>query len=191
MLYMNVKKNNEYVLSEDVKFNRDELISRVLKEIAKSCFENVDLRYNNKQFWLSFDYNSNNFLFEMFLKNITGAGWKEKPDIKRCQVSNAKNEDINIEIINNKKYNLILGYYCFDDNPILVAWDPYRYLNHNTIRSCYVTVDTLKRGYEKGFYEGVVSSQKLWVFTGENFEKFVNRYINYISDLYLRSDYNG
>ena len=186
MLYLNVKKNNDFIMSEDVKYSRDELISRTMKELKKSGVEGINLDYNSKLFELKFIHQGTQIVFALFLKNITGAGWKEKPDIKRCQVQNPKNENIDLEIIVNKKYNLILGYYCFDDNPILVAWDPYRYINHNTIRSCYVTVDTLKRGYEKGFYEGVVSSQKLWVFTGENFEKFVDRYINYISDLYLK-----
>ena len=191
MDYLNVTKDNKFIMSEDIKYDREDLMSRTIKELKKSQIKNVKIEYKNKQFWLSFNYNDNDYYFEMFLKNITGAGWKDKPDIKRCQVSNPKNDDVDMEIIKNKKYNLILGYYCFDDNPILVAWDSYRYLNHNTIRSCYITVDTLKRGYEKGFYEGVVSSQKLWVFTGENFDKFVSRYIKYISDLYLRSDING
>ncbi len=186
MLYLNVTRDNDYIMSEDVKFSRDELINKTIQEIKKSGVDGVELKYNKKQFDLKFIYQGRCIRFEMFLKNITGAGWKEKPEIKRCQVSNAKNDDLDVGIIDNCKYNLILGFYCFDNNPIFVAWDPYRYLHHNTIRSCYVTVDTLKRGYEKKFYEGVVASQKLWVFTGENFIKFVDRYISYISELYLK-----
>ena len=186
MLYLNVTKNNEFVMSEDKKYDRNSLITLTIKELEKSDVTNVSIAFRNKRFFLKFELDNQEYLFDMFLKNITGAGWEDKPEIKRCQVSNAKNDDIDIEIIEHKKYNLILGYYCFDENPILVAWDPYRYMNHNTIRSCYVTVDTLKRGYEKGFYEGVVSSQKLWVFKGECFVKFVNRYIEYISELYLK-----
>ena len=89
---------------------------------------------------------------------------------------------------NISKFNFILGYYNFDNNPIMVAWDPYRYLKHNTLRSCYVTIDTLKRGYERGFYEGVVSSQKLWVFKGEYFDTFIQKYIEYVTEYYMKGN---
>ena len=188
MKYLNIKKDNSYVLEEDNILKRDELITISKLELSKSEIEVLDLIYSNKQFYLYVKNKKNETIqFTMFLKNITGAGWKDKLDFKRCQVANLKLESPeSISIISNKHYNLILGVYLFDDNPIFVAWDPYRYLNHKTIRSCYVTVDTLKRGYEKQFYEGVVSSQKLWVFVGEKFNDFLDKYIDYVSNFYLK-----
>lgn len=187
MKYTNITRDKSFVFAEDKVLKRNELISLTKNELSKSNIKIVDLVYANKQFYLYLENNGQVIQFTMFLKNITGAGWKEKPNFKRCQVLNLKNESPQlVSIIPNKCYNLILGVYCFDENPIFVSWDPYRYLNHKTIRSCYVTVDTLKRGYEKKIYEGVVSSQKLWVFKGEKFGEFLNGYIKYISNYYTK-----
>lgn len=188
MKYLNIKKDNSYVLSEDNVLDRNALINVSKLELSKSKIEIIDLLYSNKQFYMYIKNEDSDVIqFTMFLKNITGAGWKDKLDFKRCQVPNLKIESPDsISIVSNKHYNLILGVYLFDNNPIFVAWDPYRYLNHNTLRSCYVTVDTLKRGYEKEYYEGVVSSQKLWVFKGEKFDQFLKTYINYVSTFYIK-----
>lgn len=189
MKYLNVKKDNTYILSEDKKYSRKELINLVTTEIKKSNVKFNKLEFNKDQFVLKFSLNGRELTFDMFLKNITGAGWEDKPYIKRCQVSNLKNVDPEkTKLIPNVHYNLILGYYNFDNNPILVAWDPYRYFNHKTLRSCYVTVDALKRGYEKDYFDCVVSSQKCWVFIGEKFDTFVEEYINYVSNVYLRGE---
>lgn len=189
MKYLNVDKNNNFVASDDKKYTRADLIKNTIFEITKSGVKNVTLDYKNRQFFLEFDVNEKKLSFDMFLKNITGAGWKDKLNIKRCQVSNIKNTAPNkTVIVKDNHYNLVLGYYNFDDNPILVAWDPYRYLHHKTLRSCYVTVDALKRGYEKKYYECVVSSQKCWIFLGEKFKEFIEKYITYISQVYLKGE---
>ena len=62
-----------------------------------------------------------------------------------------------------------------------MCWDAYRYLEHNTVRSCYVTVDSLKRGYIKKYYEGVDSGQKLWIFEGLYSKQFFNDYLLYLN----------
>lgn len=189
MKYLNVKRDNTYVLSEDKKYSRKELIKFVSEEIKKANVKLNALTFNKDQFLLNFALNGHELIFDIFLKNITGAGWEDKPYIKRCQVSNLKNVDPEkTKIIPNGHYNLILGYYNFDANPILVAWDPYRYFNHKTVRSCYVTVDALKRGYERGYYDCVVSSQKCWIFVGEQFSSFIEQYMDYISNVYLRGE---
>jgi len=76
---------------------------------------------------------------------------------------------------------LILGYYNFDNNPIMVAWDAYRYIKHKTMRSCYITVDVLKKGYQSGYFVTNASSQKVWIFKSNYFEKFIKDYIEYNS----------
>ena len=130
--------------------------------------------------------NGEKYSFVSFLKNITGAGWENKPKIKRVQVSNVKNLDSNrLYVSCEKEFNMIIGYYNYDNNPIFVAWDAYRYLNHNTIRSCYVTVDSLKVGYIKRYYEGVDSAQKIWIFDQEHLKEYIINYINYIVERYV------
>ena len=182
MNYMNLNNQLEVVINEDKKYSRKDLISNTLEELKKSNIEVLSLNYTNPMFSLNVKYNDNLIVFDMYLKNITGAGWKDKLNIKRCQVSNMKENNNDKTFIDYEKhYNLILGYYNYDSNPIFVAWDPYRYVNHNTLRSCYVSVDILKRGYEKKYHEGVVSSQKCWIFKGEMFGEFVKNYLDYIS----------
>lgn len=185
--YLNVKRDNSFILSEDKKFDRCALIELTKLELTKSGVKVIDFSYHKKQFYLLIEYKNEIISFDLLLKNVTGAGWVDKPGIKRCQVCNIKKEQPeSLGVVANKHYNLILGYYNFDSNPILIAWDPYRYLEHRTIRSCYVTVDALKRGYGKGFYEGVVSSQKCWIFLGNYFDRFLDNYIGYILKFYLK-----
>ena len=104
----------------------------------------------------------------------------EKKNIKRAQVSNIKvvSPDDYVPTSNNRTV-LILGYYNFDDNPIMVAWDAYRYIKHNTMRSTYVSVDNLIRGYEDGYTVTTDSSQKVWIFVSKYFENFLTDYIAY------------
>ena len=45
----------------------------------------------------------------------------------------------------------------------------------------YVTVDSLKRGYIKKYYEGVDSGQKLWIFEGLYSKQFFNDYLLYLN----------
>lgn len=178
MNYLNIRRDLSYEMSNDMKFCKKELINKVLKEFEKGkmnilCFKELE----SSQIQITIKIDGIEYQFITLLKNITGAGWKEKPKIKRVQVSNIK-KSLLINC-NQNAFNLIMGYYNFDDNPIIVCWDAYRYLNHNTIRSCYVSLDSLKVGYMRGFYEGVDSSQKLWVFKGEHFYEFFRSYIDY------------
>ena len=111
----------------------------------------------------------------VYLKNITGAGWVNKPEIKRVQITNPSH-DLNLQD-NAQSLVLILGYYNYDENPIWVAWDTQRYLHHQTLRSCYVIVNNLKRGYECNYLEAVDSSQKIWLFKKEHIKRFLMNYI--------------
>lgn len=182
MNYFNVDKNLNFVLSEDKKYSKDDLIKNVKEEFIKSginVIDTVKLSHSLVKMVLNFDEKTISVI--MYLKNITGAGWKDKPKFKRVQVANLKFDSPEFLISSNNTINLIMGYYNFDDNPILVCWDAYRYLEHNTVRSCYVTVDSLKRGYIKKFYEGVDSGQKLWIFEGLYSKQFFNDYLLYLN----------
>ncbi len=185
MDYLNINKEMSYVKGEDRKYKRQELIDYFIKEIKKSEILIKDFKKIADHYCLYVDIDNKNIIVELFIKNITGAGWENKPNIKRCQVKNFSKEDNNFSEVENHYY-LIIGYYNYDGNPILVAWDAYRYLSHNTQRSCYVTVETLKIGYEKNIYEGVVMSQKCWAFIGSFFKEFIKKYIEYINTFYLK-----
>ena len=119
-----------------------------------------------------------NYRLVVYLKNISGAGWKEKPHIKRVQVTNVRNDDMDKYIdTTSSETLLILGYYNFDENPIMVAWNAYQYVQHNTNRSCYVNLEHLQEGYKNGMYITTCAEQKIWVFKPESFQNFLKDYI--------------
>jgi len=124
---------------------------------------------------------NNKYRLVVYFKNITGAGWIDKPSIKRVQIKNV------LSSIDDNKSNtkdiiglmFVLGYYNYDNNPVFVAWDIHRYGKHNTNRSCYVSISNILRGYENGYFEGVSINNKVWVFKQEFFSKFINKYVEY------------
>lgn len=52
MKYLNVDKNNNFVVSDDKKYTRDNLIKNTIFEITKSGVKDVTLEFKNKQFFL-------------------------------------------------------------------------------------------------------------------------------------------
>lgn len=182
MNYVNVDKELNLVISEDRPLKPKDLYSKFTEFISMDKYKIIKVlgKRSNPYEVLIENEEGRIFYLVFHLKNITGAGWKNKPRHKRIQVENIKDKKPNAFIESAMNRTIIsFGYYDFDDNPIMVAWDAYRYINHRTIRSCYVTVDTLLRGYQRGYYEGMDSSQKLWVFNANNFDRFLNEYIKY------------
>lgn len=181
MKYYNIKKNNDLILSEDKKFSPSEIKNYFLEALSLSKIDVIEFKEIKRSYY-KIKIKPKSLCLNVVLKNITGAGWETKPKIKRIQVLNFMETDPNFVNDNSEStLNMIIGYYNFDDNPIFVGWEAYRYYNHKTSRSCYVTVDSLKRGYEKKFYEGIDSSQNIWIFKPEHFNDFLIKYIDYIN----------
>lgn len=181
MNYYNINKNQNLVLSEDKKFSKNELKIQFENFIKESGYHIESwINQNSTPYELIIANEERKIHLHLFLKNITGAGWEDKPKIKRVQVKNVRTTSIKDYVkTSNRETLMILGYYNYDDNPIMVAWDAYRYIRHNTIRSCYVNVDTLQQGYSNGYFVGTDSDQKVWLFDTYHFEKFVEDYIKY------------
>lgn len=183
MKYYNITKDLDFVLSEDKKYTKNEIIEYIQESFQSDGFEIVNITKLEKSLTeIRLKIDGKEFAFVTLIRNITGAGWESKPKFKRVQVNNLQSESPNMVVLNEKMINLILGYYNYDNNPILVCWDLYRYLNHKTVRSCYVTVDTLKRGYEKEYYEGVDSGQAVWVFKANYAKHFFINYLKYLEE---------
>lgn len=182
MEYLNVKKDLTTVLSEDKVFPKKELLQKFEDFVHESGFQLKNWIKNSCAPYECIVLDSNNNVYDLiiYLKNITGAGWQDKKDRKRAQVSNIKVVSPTDYVpTSSNRTVLILGYYNFDNNPIMVAWDAYRYIKHNTMRSTYISVDNLIRGYEEGYLVTTDSSQKVWIFDAKNFEKFLINYISY------------
>ena len=182
MVYLNIRKDLSTVLAEDKVYKKQELLHKFEEFITEAGFTLKHWIKNSCAPYECLVLNKENEVFDLvvYLKNITGAGWKQKVNRKRAQVSNVKvvSPEDYIPTSSNRTF-LILGYYNFDENPLMVAWDAYRYIKHNTMRSTYISVDNLLRGYEKGYVVTTDSSQKVWIFDSKNFETFLLEYISY------------
>lgn len=168
-----------------LEYDRDEVVykkSELLKKFEEFLQESgFSVRWNETKsspYAAVVSHGNKEYKLVLYLKNITGAGWSDKPHIKRVQVNNVRNEDATKYIDTTSEQTiLILGYYNFDNNPLIVAWNAYKYVYHNTIRSCYVTIDNLIEGYRNGIIETECSEQKIWVFQPKYFGEFLDSYI--------------
>lgn len=180
MKYQNISKNNEIrEQSEDKKYSKKDLFEKFKEFISKCGYSITDNNdFKRTPYVVNIKKEDNEYKLIMFYKNITGAGWSDKPNVKRVQVTNVRKGDISkyVSTSSNETF-MILGYYNFDDNPIMVAWNAYHYVYHDTTRSCYVDIDTLLDGYKKGYIETIYAKQNIWVFTPDYFDKFLHEYI--------------
>ncbi|MBQ6282893.1 MAG: hypothetical protein IJK66_05130 [Bacilli bacterium] len=181
MYYYNINKRNEIVVNkEDIKYSKASLINEFEKFINVCGFKLID-NGDVKTSPYEVNITKNKIIYKiiMYYKNITGAGWYNKLNIRRVQVTNVRKTDINKYIsTSNNSFFAIFGYYNFDNNPIMVAWNAYNFVYHETTRSCYVSIELLIEGYKKGFIKTNYSKQQIWIFTPNNFEIFLNDYIN-------------
>lgn len=182
MKYTNLLKDLTTVYAEDIKHPKEKLLEEFERFINDSGYK-VEKWLNTNCVpyeLLIVDETEKMTHLVIYLKNITGAGWEDKPDIKRVQVTNIRvASPDNYVSTTASQTMLILGYYNYDNNPIMVAWDAYRYVKHKTNRSCYVNIDTLKRAYQTGYLITNNSSQKVWLFDSYHFSKFLEDYIAY------------
>lgn len=123
----------------------------------------------------------------LYLKNISNAGWENKPHCKRVQVGNTKH--IAYHLLRNEtktRINLIIGYYNYE-KPLFAAWNAEEYTNHLTNRSCYIDVEDIIEGYEKGYASFIRSNQELQVFEPHYMTTYLDWYIKNIVP--TRSEY--
>ena len=178
--YTNIDKDYNLVYNKSEKiFKKPELFAKFEEFISQSGFEVKEWKNKNRvPYELIISKDNVDYRLVVFLKNITGAGWAEKPNIKRVQVSNIRVVDIEKYIDTTATETLIiLGYYNFDDNPIMVAWNAYRYVSHGTQRSCYVDIGNLLDGYRNGYCTTNYAEQRIWIFKPTYFEVFLKNYI--------------
>ena len=166
--------------SEDKKYVKSELLNKFEEFINASGYAITKWIKSDAVPYevLIMDKSGRTYRIVVYLKNITHAGWKEKPWIKRVQVDNVRtvSPECYIDTENTQTF-MILGYYNYDNNPLMVGWNAYKYVMHSTQRSCYITIDEMIEGYKKGYHTCVVSKQNVWVFTSDNFNIFLKNYI--------------
>ena len=181
ILYTNIRKDCSLDFNSEYKpYSKGELLSEFEKHSLRNGFSKVEWTDKKESpYKCNVISKEKTFTLFMYLKNISGAGWENKPWIKRVQVPNIRHHNPEYYVSTNAKQTMvIIGYYNYDDNPLFVAWDAYDYVMHSTVRSCYVEVDDLLRGYEEEYFSGECSKQRIWVFKPEYLRRFLNEYIS-------------
>ena len=177
--YLNIDKENNTVYDKEEKvYKKKDLLIKFNEYMEQAGFNVNWIETKSSPYEVAITKRDREYKLVLYLKNITGAGWADKPHIKRVQVSNVRKQDNSKYIdTNGKQTILIIGYYNFDNNPIIVAWNAYHYVYHETMRSCYVNIDNLKDGYTNGLVEAECAEHKIWVIKPERFEEFLISYI--------------
>ena len=122
-----------------------------------------------KQFVLSNPEGKNTQL-NVFFRNVSTAGWADKPEIKRIQIPKLPN------VARHTKDNisLLCGIGFWDEEPYLVTWDPLNYLTHNTVCSCYVFFSSIEKAQIRGFYNGINEGKEVMVCRYDSFDNLLN-----------------
>lgn len=117
-------------------------------------------------------------MFELhyILKNISTGGWEEKKKIKRIQIGNISD---GLVPTNKIRTHMLCGLVRCENEYLLVVWNSYLYINHNTNRSCYISNDSLIKCAKKGYIMVHEFNQDIWLCNKEHFGLLIRDYISY------------
>jgi hypothetical protein len=158
----------------------NQLIDRFCNSLLMSGFKILDLKPDENKV-AQFHIQSGGDIYELnvYMKNVSLAGWADKPWIKRIQVGNVKTLAPGFySETTREKVNLLIGYTKVDQKELFFAWNYYRYIFHKTLRSCYVHDDSIQTVLNDGFLHTEDMNQTLWGFVPENFGKFLKDYLD-------------
>lgn len=111
----------------------------------------------------------------LLLKNIVNSGWSDKPMIKRIQVKSFNLNDIEKNTTNT--CSIFVGIAYSNEIPVFVAWNPFMYLYHNTVRSCYIDVELLARCQHEGLLKTTSSRQKVILSDPNHFSELITLFL--------------
>jgi hypothetical protein len=157
----------------------DGLVLRFRHSLSVSGFEIVDIEPNVSNVARIRTKSSLGLIeFNVYMKNVSQAGWNDKPWIKRIQVGNVKTIAPGFYSETTRdKVNLLLGYTKVGEDELFFAWNYYRYIFHKTLRSCYVHDDNIDLVLKEGFVHADDMGQALWGFKPEQFGVFLEDYL--------------
>ncbi len=108
-------------------------------------------------------------------KNIVNSGWSDKPLIKRIQVQSFTMNEIKLNT--SDTCSMFVGIAYANEAPIFVAWNPFMFVYHKTVRSCYVDVELIARCRHEGFIKTTSSKQKVLLSDTEHFGEMILKYL--------------
>ncbi len=111
----------------------------------------------------------NVFKIHIDIKNISGAGWSDKPEIKRIQIRKLP------EIPRQRKneFYILAGIANYDSTSVLAVWDPMNYTTHNTVCSCYVYISSLEKAKTSDLFFGLNKGKEVMTCSENGFEKLI------------------
>ena len=167
------KFNKKIIYSnfEKLFLNESNIIIRNIDNKSKDTWINFTLSFDNRQYNLHIKF-----------KSVTSGGWKNKPQVRRIQIS--KKHLTNIIDTTQNELTLLAGYVVFKDTPLFCFWNPKRYISHKTTCSCYVNVSSINQAYKDGYYLGYDSGKEVYICNSTNLRRVITEFIsnNYIND---------
>ncbi len=105
----------------------------------------------------------------VYLKNITGAGWSDKPEIKRIQIR----KPLQLPKQRRDDFYILCGLCNYNSENVLVVWDPWNYMTHKTACSCYVFISSLEKAINGGFFHGLNKGKEVMTCTAQHFGELI------------------
>src|SRR5690554_6067570 len=149
----------------------------LVKSLELSGYSEIQINKNKDNMYEITLRKISNYKIYLFLRNVSNAGWSDKPEKRRVQVTAF---DVKKLPPTGKHVTaMILGVQEIFDRFIFVAWDIYKYGGHATNRSCYINTTNIYNAFLRGFITTMDQSQKVWLADSYNLDKLINNYIEY------------
>ena len=162
------------------KYRKDMLVKEFTNFVNDSNCRSVSVLDSNGQFtrFLVVDSEGIEYRIALFFRNIGGAGWSDKPQIKRIQIpvitlgqSQRKNS-----------FSYLCGFAKYDNKSFFAFWDPENYQTHNTVCSCYIFVSSFEKANKSGAFMGLNEGKEVFLCNSIGFEIILKE----ISSRYLK-----
>lgn len=153
--------------------------------IKKFCIDSnigfISISRSDSRYFSHFVFLINNTLINchFLLKNIIKSGWPSKPFMKRIEVPSLNRSDLHS--ITNKSLSCLVGFVYINECPYICVWNPFRYTFHKTVRSCYVSDESLLAAANigKGFYRTSESGNPIIICDNRHFERLIKEFITH------------
>lgn len=161
------------------KYRKDRLVKEFSIFVNDSKCQSVSVLDSNEQFtsFLVIDSEGTECRVSLFFRNISGAGWSDKPQIKRIQIP--------VIALNQRQRKNSFSYLCgfakYDNKPFFAFWDPENYQTHNTVCSCYIFISSFEKANKYGSFMGLNKGKEVFLCNSAGFEKVIKE----ISSRYL------
>lgn len=161
-------------LAVNTKYNKNELIDLFENMMKKSNFTILNSVKSDNYYECSVRSYYNKYYLRVVIKNISFSGWRDKDNIRRIQTPNPSSY-----LIESKKDQtfLLCGVTQYNGKNIFCFFNSYDYVSHRTLRSCYVTTQTIEKGYSQGLFFDDRGSNAVWVCDEEHFDLLLRNFI--------------